>query len=93
MHPRDTEGFDWDEGNERELAAHRIKLWEAEEVFWSGPVWTKNKNEASGDWKMVGVTDSGRALTLIVVVKQNTSMLRVITGWDSTTGERTRYLS
>jgi uncharacterized DUF497 family protein len=92
MHPRDTEGFDWNEGNEQELVPHRITDREAEEVFLNGPVWVRNKRSGSGDYKMIGYTNGGRALTLIVVVQQEARLLRVITGWDCTTGERTRYL-
>jgi len=93
MHPRLAEDFIWDERNARELAAHHITEREAEQVFWNGPVWPKNKRGRSGDRFMIGFTDAGRALTLVVVVQQETRALRVITGWDSTTGEWTRYLS
>lgn len=95
MHPRDAEGFEWDEGNSSELRQphHPIEEWEAEQVFWNGPVWAPNKNEGSGDWKMIGYTDGGRALTLIVTTNPETRMLRVITGWACTKGERTRYLN
>lgn len=93
MHPRDAEGFEWDEGNRRELAAHHIAEWEAEQVFLNGAAWPKNKRRGSGDRFMIGFTDAGRALTLVVVVKQDMRELRVITGWDSTAGEWTRYVS
>lgn len=43
MHPRDAEGFEWNNGNREELAKHRIAEWEAEEVFVNGPVWPRNK--------------------------------------------------
>jgi uncharacterized DUF497 family protein len=92
MHPRDAEGFDWDEANSQELAVHGITESEAEQVFWNGAVWPKNKRLGSGDRKMIGYTDGGRALTLIVLMKLRTRMVRVITGWSCTDGERTRYL-
>ncbi len=41
---------------------------------------------------MIGYTDGGRALTLNVEMHEDTRNLRVITGWDCTQGERTRYL-
>jgi uncharacterized DUF497 family protein len=92
MHPRDAEGFEWDEGNRRELAAHGIKEWEAEQVFLNDPEWPKNKRRGSGDRFMVGYTNGGRALTLVVTLRKETRELRVITGWDCTAGECTRYL-
>ena len=33
MHPSQAEEFEWDEGNERELAAHHIRPEEVEEVY------------------------------------------------------------
>ncbi len=62
MHPRDAEGFEWDEANEDELWDHRIRPWEVEEVFWNRPEWVRNKREGSGDYKMVGRTNGGEGL-------------------------------
>lgn len=94
MHPRFAEGFEWDDGNSGELHQphHPIEEWEAEQVFWNNPVWAPNKRAGSGRWKMIGYTDAGRALTLIVTMNLETRSLRVITGWDCTAGEKTRYL-
>jgi uncharacterized DUF497 family protein len=92
MHPRDAEGFEWDEGNEDELwDPHRILPWEVEDVFWNRPVWVKNKKEGSGDYKMVGATNGRRMLTIVVEVKAAKRLLRPITGWPSTKGELSRY--
>lgn len=94
MHPAEAEGFEWDEGNELELeqSGHPIKPWEAEEVFMNGPQWAANKRAGSGDWKMIGRTHGGRLLTIIVEAKEITRMIRPITGWPTTKGERTRYI-
>lgn len=91
MHPAHATGFDWDAGNEDHLAEHRIASWEAEEAFLNHPVWVPNTKGRRGRWKMVGRTMGGRALTLVVAVDPVSATLRVITGWDSTTGEKTRY--
>ena len=94
MHPSEAEGFEWDDANALHLGRprHPIAEWEAEEVFWNGPVWVRNKKAGSGDWKMIGYTDSGRALTIVVEVRPQARLLRVVTGWPCTRGERTRYL-
>jgi len=92
MHPRVAEGFEWDEENESELwDPHRILPWEVEEVFWTAPVWARNKKEGSGDYKMIGRTNGGRRLTIVVETQEVTRMLRPITGWESTRGELSRY--
>jgi len=92
MHPRDAEGFEWDEGNEDELwDPHRILPWEVEDVFWNRPTCVPNKKEGSGDYKMIGETNGGRRLTIVVETKEVTRMLRPITGWETTRGDLTRY--
>jgi hypothetical protein len=100
--PEHAEAFDWDDegdkdGNTAHLAEDRpdrpgIQPWEAEQVFANGGVFVPNKRTGTGDWKLVGLTDAGRRLTLIVKYHEDRGVLRAITGWDCTTGERTRYL-
>jgi uncharacterized DUF497 family protein len=100
--PERAEGFEWDDdederGNTAHLVESRpdrrsISPWEAEEVFSNGGVFVPNKKHRSGDWKLVGRTDSGRVLTLVLHYDQGRRIIRVITGWDSTSDERSRYL-
>lgn len=98
--PEHAEGFEWDDderGNTAHLAESRpgrrsISQGEAEEVFGNGGVFVRNKRGMSGDWKLVGRTDGGRALTLVVHYDHGRRIIRVITGWDSTSDERSRYL-
>jgi hypothetical protein len=84
---------EWDEGNLSELGAHAIADRDVEDVYAGGPVWVPNRKLRSGDWKMVGRTRTGRAITVIVAWNEIRRSLRPITGWDCTPGERTRYLS
>lgn len=100
--PDDAECFDWDDdqlehGNTAHLAESRpdrpsIDWWEAEEVFQNGGRFAANKRGRSGDWLLVGRTHGGRALTLVVNYDEARRLLRVITGWDCTEGDRARYL-
>ena len=93
MHPSDGEGFEWDEWNERELARHRISPWEVEDVFGNSPKWAPNKIAGSGEWKMVGRTEGGRPMTIVLDVNVRNRWLRVITGWSPPTGqEQAKYL-
>src|SRR4051812_2392925 len=51
VHPSQATEFEWDDGNERELAMHRITATEVEQVFWMNhPLWARNKIGRSGDW-------------------------------------------
>jgi hypothetical protein len=88
MLPWQAEGFEWNDGNESELWGHRIEPWEVEEVFLNDPVWRRNKRDRSGDYKMMGVSDGGRYLTIVVAVSPTDWSLRAVTGWDSTPRER-----
>ena len=93
MHPSEAEGFEWDDANQGELwgGGHRIRPHEVEDVFWNYPVWVPDEKDKSGDYKMIGRTDGGRKLTLVVEVKTITRQLRPITGWNSTRDELSRY--
>ena len=92
MKPWDAEVIEWDEWNERELAAHDISPSEVDELFQSRPQWAPNKKHRAGDYKMIGYTDAGRAITVIVSFNEVRASLRPITGWDCTPGDKTRYL-
>lgn len=91
MHPRDAEGFRWDETNEAKLWNHGVEAWEVEEVFLNGPVWARNKKGRAGDYLMVGRTNGGRWLTVVLEVKEATREVRAITGWPSSGGELAKY--
>ena len=92
MHPSQAEGFEWDDGNEDELARHHVNAVEVEQVFGNEPRWFKNRKSGSGDWQMLGRTHGGRILTIIVLWKEEELTLRPVTGWDATDGDRTRLL-
>jgi len=96
MHPSQAIGFEWDDANEAHLADHSIAPWEVEQVFLNAPVWAPDRKNRGGAWKMVGWTDGGRALAIIVELIEpdgTPAMLRASTGWGATTADFTRYLS
>lgn len=75
----DPEQFEF-EFDEDELSQHGITADEAIEVIWNGFNVRRNKRHHGG-YQIVGSTDGGRVLKLIVYEKQ-TGVIRVITGWD-----------
>ena len=91
MHPSQASEIDWDDGNARELGRHGISLADVLEVFANDPAWGRNRKNRSGDYKMIGQTDGGRRLTIIMLMVPNSDKARPVTGWDSTKGEVTRY--
>lgn len=64
---------------EEKLAAHGVRDHEAVEVLWNGFIVRRNKR-AAGGYQLIGRTDGGRVIKLIVLVKPG-RILRVITGW------------
>jgi len=73
------EQFDF-EFDEAELAGHSITMDEALEVIWNGFEVRRNKRYHGG-YQIIGTTDGGRRLKLIVYEKER-GVIRVITGWD-----------
>ena len=73
---------EWDiEYDVDKLADHQVGEWEAAEVIWNGFVVRVNQREHGPDrYQLLGRTDAGRPLKLIVHVSGVRSM-RVITGW------------
>jgi uncharacterized DUF497 family protein len=76
----DPEEFDF-EFSEDELARHRVSIDEAVEVIWNGFTVFRNKGYHGG-YQLIGRTDGGRRLKLIVYEKEP-GLIRVITGWDT----------
>jgi len=64
---------------------------EVYEVLENGPKWVPNVRQHAGDWKMMGKTRGGRRPTIVVRFYEDPAVLRPITGWDTTVGERARY--
>ena len=74
----DPEAFTY-EFDEEELAGHDITVDEAVEVIWNKFDVRRNK-KAHGGYQLIGWTDSGRPINLIVYEKSK-GIIRVVTGW------------
>ena len=92
MHAAGFDDWEWNEGNQQELARHHITPDEVEQVAENEPTWARNKRNRAGKWLMIGRTFGGRALTIVIALGEAGTSARAITGWDSTRGEHTRYL-
>ena len=66
--------------NDEKLAAHGIDRYDVMEVLANGIHVIRNKR-GRDRYRVMGRTDAGRALELIVVV-EGSHQLRFITGWD-----------
>lgn len=67
------------EFDEDELAGHGVTVDEAIEVIWNKFDVRRNKKRHGG-YQLIGHTDAGRAINLIVYEKSK-GIIRVVTGW------------
>jgi hypothetical protein len=80
------------EGPARKLAQRRIAEWEAYEVFFNAHVVIRNKRQRAASHRMIGRTDAGRLLTILIrEASDEPGLWDVITGWEASEGERTMY--
>lgn len=88
-------GFEWDEGNRhKSLAKHGITEREAEQVFTDPLLLVFVDRNHSGEeerFHAYGETADGRRLQVAFTVRENATMLRVISARDMSRRERARY--
>lgn len=80
--------LDWDEHNEEHLARHAISRNDAEDVLLGDHLLLQYQTEGDEQrWIAVGATRTGRILTIVFAVREDT--MRPITGWaaDNETAE------
>ncbi|MGA2074830.1 MAG: BrnT family toxin [Terriglobia bacterium] len=81
--------FDWDTGNVRHLAAHRITRPEFEQAMRHDPIIIDFSDESGEErWYALGATDRLRVLFLVFAFRGE--RIRPITGWDA--GKKLREL-
>lgn len=91
MHPAQLSEFEWDDYNIEHLSAHGITPEDVMQVWLNGAIWVPNPGDHEAEWRMLGYTDGGRALTIVVRVDEEDELLRAFTGHDMTKAESARY--
>lgn len=90
-----VEGFDWDEGNSRKSTdKHGVSQPEAEQVFFNEPlliVTDVKHSQSEARMHALGMTDAGRFLHLTFTLRENETLLRVISARPMSRKERTLY--
>jgi uncharacterized DUF497 family protein len=88
-------GFDWDAGNERKNAdLHGVSQAEAEQVFFNQPlIVTPDEKHSDGEPRVraLGITNTGRLLTMIFTMRASGELIRVISARDMHRKERKEY--
>ena len=88
-------GFDWDDGNARKSEEkHNVSQFEAEQVFFNEPllvVEDKRRDYSEIRIHALGKTDTGRLLHLTFTLREDGSLIRVISARDMHKKERAVY--
>jgi uncharacterized DUF497 family protein len=88
-------GFDWDEGNARKSSEkHGVSQSEAEQVFFNEPLLMVPDDRHSLAERRIhalGRTDDGRALHVTCTLRQDGTLIRVISARDMNRKERHIY--
>ena len=88
-------GFQWDEGNSQKSAQkHGVHPTEAEEIFFNTPLIISNDDKHSRDEKRylaLGMTNKKRFLTVIFTLRENDTLIRIISSRDQHQKERIVY--
>lgn len=88
-------GFDWDIGNERKSAEkHSVSRFEAEQVFFNQPllvVVDQKHSETEQRYHALGKSDDTRRLHITFTLRENDTLIRVISARDMHRKERDFY--
>jgi uncharacterized protein len=88
-------GFDWDDGNARKSAdKHDVSQAEAESIFFSDPlilIEDSGHSKAEQRFNALGKTLQGRPLHVTFTLRQNATLIRVISARDMNRKERQSY--
>ena len=87
-------GFDWDDGNARKNAKHGVSQFEAEEVFFNQPLLLLEDARHGGQelrYHALGKTYQGRRLHITFTLRENGTLIRVISSRDMHRKERSIY--
>jgi hypothetical protein len=88
-------GFDWDAGNSRKSAdKHDVSQAEAESVFFNDPlivVEDTKHSETEPRFNALGKTSQNRLLHVTFTLRQNRSLIRVISAREMHRKERKAY--
>jgi uncharacterized DUF497 family protein len=89
-------GFDWDDGNARKsIDKHHVSQREAEQAFVDPRLLIladeKHATVAEVRFQAYGATEVGRRLTVSFTLRQDATLIRVISARDMSRKERSRY--
>jgi uncharacterized protein len=87
-------GFDWDDGNRFKNMKHAVHAAEAEQVFFNQPILILadgSHSQMEARYHALGITNEGRTLHLTFTLRQDNTLIRVISAREMSRNERKIY--
>ncbi len=88
-------GFDWDAGNERKSSdKHNVSRLKAEQIFFNQPLLVLidgKHSQLEARYHALGKTDEGRLLHVTFILRQDDTLVRVISARNMHRKERMTY--
>lgn len=78
----DPEDIEWDDANREHATRHGVTVEEITQALLNAPTVRRNRKGRSGDYYASGMTDGGRAITVVVAWGPTRRVLRPITAWE-----------
>ena len=92
---KQIKGFNWDAGNERKsVEKHSVSQLEAEQLFFNEPLLLLPDKKHSGKeprYHALGITDEGRQLHITFTLREDSTLIRVISARPMHKKERKIY--
>jgi hypothetical protein len=80
--------LEFDDTNIQKLAVHGVAPQEVMQLLENRFTVRRNKRSRTGERQLIGETNGGRVITVILATTAVPDRWRPITGWDSTAAER-----
>lgn len=92
---KQIKGFNWDAGNERKnVDKHSVSQLEAEQLFFNEPLLLlpdKKHSDKEPRYHALGITDKGRQLHITFTLREDNTLIRVISARPMHKKERKIY--
>ena len=92
---KQIKGFNWDTGNERKsVDKHSVSQLEAEQLFFNEPLLLlpdKKHSDQEPRYHALGISDSGRQLHITLTLRDENTLIRVISARPMHRKERKIY--
>ncbi len=78
----DPDDIEWDDSNSEHATRHGVTVDEITQVLLNNPRVHRNRKGRSGDVIVLGATDGGRRIVVVVAWQMDRRVVRPITAWE-----------